>query len=88
LSATRQFRNFGWELAAAFQFLTRIPMPSIPFEENSLSQSVKFFPLVGLAIGSGAALLQRILTVHMARPLTAFVVLIYLVIITGCTKTD
>ena len=88
MSATRQFRNFGWELATAFQFLTRIPMPSIPFEENSLARSVKFFPLVGLAVGSGAALLQRILTVHLARPLTAFAVLIYLVLITGCLHED
>jgi adenosylcobinamide-GDP ribazoletransferase len=88
LSATRQIRNFGSELAAAFQFLTRIPMPSTTFEENSLSRSVKFFPLVGLVVGSGAALLQRILTVHLARPLTAFVVLTYLVLITGCLHED
>ena len=88
MSATRQIRNFGSELAAAFQFLTRIPMPSTTFEENSLSRSVKFFPLVGLVVGSGAALLQRILTVHLARPLTAFVVLTYLVLITGCLHED
>ena len=88
MSATRQIRNFGSELAVAFQFLTRIPMPSITFEEDSLSRSVKFFPLVGLAIGSIAALLQRILTAHMARPLTAVVVLTYLVLITGCLHED
>jgi adenosylcobinamide-GDP ribazoletransferase len=88
LSATRQIRNLGWELATAFQFLTRIPMPSATFEEDSLSRSVRFFPLVGLAVGSGAALLQRILIVHLARPLTAFVVLTYLVLITGCLHED
>src|SRR6201996_6781675 len=63
-------------------------MPSIPFEENSLARSVKFFPFVGLAIGSGAALLQKILTVHLARPLTAFAVLTYLILITGCLHED
>jgi adenosylcobinamide-GDP ribazoletransferase len=88
LSATRQIRNLGWELAAAFQFLTRIPMPSTSFEENALSRSVKFFPLVGLAVGSGAALLQRILMVHLSRPLTTLVVLTYLVLITGCLHED
>jgi len=88
LSATRQIRNLGWELATAFQFLTRLPMPSVTFEEDSLSRSVKFFPLVGLAVGSGAALLQSILIVHLARPLTAFVVLTYLVLITGCLHED
>jgi adenosylcobinamide-GDP ribazoletransferase len=88
LSATRQIRNLGWELATAFQFLTRLPMPSVTFEEDSLSRSVKFFPLVGLAVGSGAALLQSVLIVHLARPLTAFVVLTYLVLITGCLHED
>lgn len=88
MSATRQIRNLGWELATAFQFLTRLPMPSVTFEEDSLSRSVKFFPLVGLAVGSGAALLQSILIVHLARPLTAFVVLTYLVLITGCLHED
>jgi adenosylcobinamide-GDP ribazoletransferase len=88
LSATRQIRNFGSELAVAFQFLTRIPMPSTTFEEDSLSRSVKFFPFVGLAIGCIAALLQRILTVHLTRPLTAIVVLTYLVLITGGLHED
>ena len=88
MSATRQIRNLGWELATAFQFLTRLPMPSATFEEDSLSRSVKFFPLVGLAVGSGAALLQSVLIVHLARPLTAFVVLTYLVLITGCLHED
>ncbi|MGF7179193.1 adenosylcobinamide-GDP ribazoletransferase [Tunturiibacter psychrotolerans] len=88
MSATRQIRNLGWELATAFQFLTRLPMPSATFEEDSLSRSVKFFPLVGLAVGSGAALLQSVLIVHLARPLTTFVVLTYLVLITGCLHED
>jgi adenosylcobinamide-GDP ribazoletransferase len=88
LSATRQIRNVGWELATAFQFLTRIPMPSTTFAEDSLPRSVKFFPLVGLVVGSGAVLLQRILIVHLARPLAAFVVLSYLVLITGCLHED
>jgi adenosylcobinamide-GDP ribazoletransferase len=63
-------------------------MPSVTFEEDSLSRSVKFFALVGLAVGSGAALLQSVLIVHLARPLTAFVVLTYLVLITGCLHED
>lgn len=88
MSISRQIRDFGWELAAAFQFLTRIPMTMTTFEEDSLSRSVKFFPLVGLAIGAGAALLQRILTIHLARPLASVVVLTYLVLITGCLHED
>ncbi|MBH5316495.1 adenosylcobinamide-GDP ribazoletransferase [Paenibacillus sp. GSMTC-2017] len=38
--------------AAAFQFLTRIPIPmSVPFERHVLTRSVIYFPLAGLVIG-------------------------------------
>ncbi len=63
-------------------------MPSTKFEEDSLARAVKFFPLVGLVVGLGGALLQKILAVHLARPLTAFVVLTYLVLVTGCLHED
>ncbi|WP_353073907.1 adenosylcobinamide-GDP ribazoletransferase [Tunturiibacter gelidiferens] len=72
----------------ASQFLTRIPMPEIAFESDSLSRAVKFFPLVGLVVGSGAVLLQKLLTSHLARPLVAVVVLTYLVLITGFLHED
>ena len=72
----------------AFQFLTRIPMPSTRFEADSLSRAVKFFPLVGLTIGVGAVLLHKLAMPHLGRPLTGLVVLIYLVLITGCFHED
>jgi adenosylcobinamide-GDP ribazoletransferase len=72
----------------AFQFLTRIPMPSIAYEADSLSRATKFFPLVGLVIGFGAVLLQRLLLFRLSRPLVALIVLIYLVMITGCLHED
>jgi adenosylcobinamide-GDP ribazoletransferase len=84
----RQTRDWGIEVMVAFQFLTRIPMPSIAFEADSLSRATKFFPLVGLVIGSGAVLLQRLLLSHLSRPLIALVVLLYLVLITGCLHED
>jgi adenosylcobinamide-GDP ribazoletransferase len=76
------------EVVVAFQFLTRIPMPSVRFEADALPRSIKFFPLVGLVIGSGAALLQRLLLPHLGRALVAFAVLTYLVLITGCFHED
>jgi adenosylcobinamide-GDP ribazoletransferase len=84
----RQIRTLGVEIVVAFQFLTRIPMPSIAFEEDSLSRAIKFFPLVGLVVGSGAVLLQKFLILHVSRQLSALVVLIYLVLITGCLHED
>jgi adenosylcobinamide-GDP ribazoletransferase len=88
VNAMRQIREAGNEAVVAFQFLTRIPMPSITFEADSLSRATKFFPVVGLVVGSGAVLLQKVLIVHMSRPLAAVVVLTYLVLITGCFHED
>ncbi len=88
MNAKKQIGRLGEEVVAAFQFLTQIPTPSIKFEADSLSRAAKFFPLVGLVVGCGAALLQRILLVHLSRPLIALVVLAYLMFITGCLHED
>jgi adenosylcobinamide-GDP ribazoletransferase len=88
MNPTRQIRRMGVEVVVAFQFLTRIPMPSIAFEADSLSRAIKFFPLVGLVVGSGAVLVQKLLISHLSRQLVALVVLAYLVLITGCFHED
>jgi adenosylcobinamide-GDP ribazoletransferase len=88
VSPLQQIRRLGVDMAAAFQFLTRIPMPSIGFEADSLSRAVKFFPLVGLVVGSGVVLLQMILTPHLNRSLVALILLVYLVLVTGCFHED
>jgi adenosylcobinamide-GDP ribazoletransferase len=88
VNAALHMRRSGEELVVAFQFLTRIPMPSIRFEADALPRAIKFFPLVGLVVGSGAALLQRLLMPHLSRPLVALAVLTYLVLITGCFHED
>lgn len=88
MKAALHLRRLGEELVAAFQFLTRIPMPSIRFEADTLPRAIKFFPLVGLVVGSGAVLVQRSLAPHLSRPLVALTVLIYFVLITGCFHED
>jgi adenosylcobinamide-GDP ribazoletransferase len=88
VSAARQVRALGEEAAVAFQFLTRIPMPSTEFEADSLSRATKFFPLVGLVIGAGGAMLHRLLMPHLSPALVALAVLTYLVLITGCLHED
>ena len=88
MSAIEQMRKLGVEMVVAFQFLTRIPMPSTEFEADSLARAVKFFPLVGLVIGAGAVLVQKLLISHVGRPLVALAVLTYLVLITGCLHED
>ncbi len=88
MNAIQQIRRLSNEIVVAFQFLTRIPVPSTAFEADSLSRATRFFPLVGLLVGSGAVLLQKLLMFHMSRPLVALIVLIYLVLITGCLHED
>ena len=80
--------RFAVDIAVAFQFLTRLPVPAVTFAPDGLARSVKFFPLVGLVIGSGAALLEKLLAPHLGRPASAIVVLLYLVLITGCLHED
>ncbi len=81
-------RRASANLLSALQFLTRIPVPSPPYTDLSLARSLKFFPLVGALIGSGAALLHHLLVPHLSRPASAFLVLLYLVLITGSFHED
>jgi adenosylcobinamide-GDP ribazoletransferase len=80
--------RFAMDIAVAFQFLTRLPVPQVGFSPDGLARAVKFFPLVGLVIGSGAALLEKLLAPHLDRPASALVILLYLVLITGCLHED
>jgi adenosylcobinamide-GDP ribazoletransferase len=81
-------RKSWYEFLSAIQFLTRIPVPSQPFEADSLSRSVKYFPFVGILVGGGAALVNLLLAPHLPRLITAFLVLLYLVLVTGCLHED
>ena len=80
--------RFAVDIAVAFQFLTRLPLPEVEFAPDGLARSVKYFPLVGLVVGAGAALLEKLLAPHLGRPASAIAVLLYLVLITGCLHED
>lgn len=76
------------DLLTAFQFLTRIPVPAAHFHTGSLAQSVRFFPLVGLFIGLAASAL-RLTLAHVLDPaLTAALVLLFLIMVTGALHED
>jgi len=81
-------RRAPHDLAAAFQFLTRLPVPQPAFDGGTLARAVKFFPLVGAAIGIGAALLHRLLLPHLGGNVTAWSIVLYLVLVTGCLHED
>jgi adenosylcobinamide-GDP ribazoletransferase len=88
VSIIKQIRRLSEEVVVAFQFLTRIPTPSKTFKADSLSRAAKFFPLVGLVVGCGAALLQKLLLSHLSSALIAVAILAYLMLITGCLHED
>jgi adenosylcobinamide-GDP ribazoletransferase len=77
-----------FDLLTAVQFLTRIPLPSIPWDEGSLARSVKFFPLAGALIGALAAALHALLAPHLPRLLSALLVLTFLILLTGAFHED
>jgi adenosylcobinamide-GDP ribazoletransferase len=76
------------QLIAAFQFLTRIPLPAIPYTADTLPGAIRYFPLVGLAIGYCTALLYPWLLQHFGTSLAALAALLFMVSITGCLHED
>jgi len=76
------------DIAAAFQFLTRLPLAWITYSPSALSRAARFFPVVGLAIGSSAAALHRWLLPHLPVGIVAFLIVLFSVLITGGLHED
>jgi adenosylcobinamide-GDP ribazoletransferase len=76
------------DFLVAIQFLTRLPVPRVRFDPDSLARAAKFFPVVGLIIGLGASVLQRIAPPHLSHPLVALLVLTFLILITSGLHED
>ena len=88
MTLLRWFSRMIEDLLAAVQFLTRIPVPVHPYREDSLPRAVKFFPAVGLGVGGTAAMLYLLLMSHLPPLVTAALVLIYMVCVTGGFHED
>ena len=76
------------EFAAAVQFMTRIPVPAFRYEPEMVLGGAKFYPLVGVVVALGAILLERVLRPHLSQAVSALIVLVYLVAITGGFHED
>lgn len=76
------------ELLLAFHFLTRLPVRVRRSQPEVLARAARFFPVVGLVIGIGAAGLYRLLGNHLSSQPLAAALLTYLVLITGGLHED
>jgi adenosylcobinamide-GDP ribazoletransferase len=88
MSAVASLGRARSDFLSAVQFLTRVPVPAQPYEADTLSHAVKFFPVVGLLIGASAALLYFLLSPHLPAGIVALLIVVYLVAITGCLHED
>jgi adenosylcobinamide-GDP ribazoletransferase len=88
VSALSLTRRIWFDLLTAIQFLTRLPVPSVPYEEDSLARAVKYFPLVGLLIGLGGALVYISLAPHLPLLVVSVFVVLYSMVITGGLHED
>jgi adenosylcobinamide-GDP ribazoletransferase len=82
---TEKMRNF----LIAMQFLTRIPIGEIPFDEkHNFVNSVKYYPLVGLLIGILLAGIHSLLNNFLPNLVLAVLILIVSILITGGLHLD
>jgi adenosylcobinamide-GDP ribazoletransferase len=88
MSIAASLKRGGTDFFSAIQFLTRVPLPTLDYRPDSLSGSVKFFPVVGAFIGGAAALLSMATVSHLPRLVSAFAVLVFLILITGGLHED
>jgi adenosylcobinamide-GDP ribazoletransferase len=76
------------DIAAAFQFLTRLPLSRLAYKPDALPRAVKYFPLVGLAVGAAAAALYRLLSAHLPITVIALLIVLFTTLITGGMHED
>ncbi len=79
---------FIQDCAAAFQFLTRVPMPPLGGGPADLSRAAKFFPMVGLVLGLVAGLVHYWLLPHLPSTIVALAIVLVLVLITAGFHED
>jgi adenosylcobinamide-GDP ribazoletransferase len=76
------------DIAAAFQFLTRMPLNRLAYKPDALSNAAKFFPLVGLAIGAAAIGIYYLLSPHLPAAVVALLIVLLTTLVTGGIHED
>lgn len=76
------------DILAAFQFLTRLPLVRLTYDPDALIRAAKFFPLVGLAVGAGAAGIYGLLSPHLPIAIVAVLIVLFSTLVTGGLHED
>lgn len=73
----------------AIQFLTRLPVPrALNSSETDIGKAAAFFPLVGVIVGGGAALVFVVLQRILPLPASVFCAIVFAVFITNGFHED
>ena len=73
----------------AIQFLTRLPVPrSLNSSESDIGKAAAFFPLVGVIVGGGAALVFVVLQRVLPLPASVFFAIVFAAFITNGFHED
>lgn len=76
------------DILVAFQFLTRLPLVRLHYNPDGLIRAAKFFPLVGLAIGAGAAGIYGLVSPHLPIAVVAVLIVLFSTLVTGGLHED
>ena len=73
----------------AIQFLTRLPVPrALNSSETDIGKAAAFFPLIGVVVGGGAALVFVVLQRVLPLPASVFCAIVFAVFITNGFHED
>ncbi|HRZ87650.1 MAG TPA: adenosylcobinamide-GDP ribazoletransferase [bacterium] len=76
------------DIVFAFQFLTRIPLPSLQFDPARAGRSMRYYPLVGIFIGELLVLLHLFLARHLPVRIENMILLVFMAAVTGAFHLD
>ncbi len=80
--------RFFQDIAAAFQFLTRLPLSRVAYMPDALARATKYFPLVVLAVGAADAGLYHLLSARLPIAVIALVIVLFSILVTGGLHED
>ncbi len=80
--------DFRTELILATGFLTRLPVPDVPYSDEAMARATRLYPVVGLAIGATLAGVLWALSNLFPQPIAVLLTLAAGIRLTGALHED